>query len=219
MLSRKLLISTVSILIILTACGLAVAKYIHDCQHRLEEVDRYAVPFIVEVMKRTTTWKLDDLEPFMSDKYIGAFPREEWQKELDKLSVLGSLYSFGRPRFISHQPYTKYFICKSALDVYSIETEYENENAVVILKFNNKCGDLELTDIKVNSPLLTSDQDLSNENQDDYDEYEEGIDDLDAFEYQGLDDEEYEQIDTDKKVNKAAKPKSTNKPKGSIYRY
>ena len=142
------------LIVLLAASASALAMYVQNCKQVLREVDRYAQPFIIEVMEAIGTWQYPTIKPFLSEKYLALLTQEEWEKELQELSVLGDLRSFGRPRFVSHTPFTKYAVCESAIDVYSVAAEYEHANAVVRLHFNNSCGDLEVSTFIVTSAAL-----------------------------------------------------------------
>ena len=216
----KLLILSVA-LILLGVSASAFAMYLQNCKQILREVDRYAQPYIITVMEALSTWEYENIAPHLTDKYISLLPPEEWQKELDELAILGELRSFGRPRFVSHTPFTKYFICESAVDVYSVSTEFEHANGVVTWNFVNDCGKFTVSNFRVTSAALkpkpkymeeikTDEQELDLEI--DLEELEKNLppqDDLD------LDNYNFEQApDAPKKAAKEKKP-----PKGRIYRY
>ncbi len=148
------LIIVLGVVIFLSASASALAMYIHTCKQELREVDRYAQPYIIEVMEALATWKYATIEPLLTTRYKSLLTPEEWQTELDELSVLGGLQSFGRPRFVSHTPFKKWAVCESAIDIYSISTEYEAANAQVLLRFENTCGKLEVNSFKVVSNVL-----------------------------------------------------------------
>ena len=71
-------------------------------------------------MEALSEWKFDKIKPFLTTNYIDSLTPEEWQSELDDLSILGELKSFARPGFVNHVPYKKYYICESAVDLYTV---------------------------------------------------------------------------------------------------
>jgi len=132
----------------------AINVYKHYCQQELKEVDRHALPYVVEFMEALESWNYQKIKPYLTDQYNDSLTIEEWQSELKQLSVLGELESFARPRFVSHQPYTRFYVCESAVDLYSVASEYENENAVVRVFFENNCGNLKVKKFLVTSKLI-----------------------------------------------------------------
>ena len=125
----------VLILLLLLASG--AYAYMHHCQQQLREVDRYALAKVVEFMETLETWDYESIKPYLTDRYNDLLTEEEWNLEMDRLGVLGDLRSFDRPRHVSHQQYKKYFVCESAIDMYSVASEYEHDNAVVRIFFDN----------------------------------------------------------------------------------
>ena len=211
----KIIIALIA-LILLAASGSVLAMYLQHCKQELREVDRYAQPYIIQVMEALSTWQYATIEPLLTDQYKAVFSPEEWQKELQQLSVLGELRSFGRPQFVKYATFKKYWVCESAIDVYSVSTEYEHANAVVVFQFLNECGKLSVNTFKVTSSILKQTPD--------YLEDSSTIDEISVDEDVTTDPStsdsnlEENNIEQSKSVapKKSTKPR---KPKGAIYRY
>ena len=126
-------------------------SYIHHCKQEMREVDRYALPKVIEFMEAIDGWNYEAFKPLLSNNYINSLTSEEWKSAIEQLAVLGELKSFARPHFVAHQAYKRYKICESAIDTYSIAAEFEKDNAVIRVFFENNCGKL-----KISSFLVTS---------------------------------------------------------------
>ena len=161
---NKLILGIIVILIfVFSAVG--VYAYNHYCENELREVDRYAQPYIIEVMEALSAWDYSTIKPYLDSEYDESLTLDQWNLEFEKLSVLGELYSFGRPSFVKHSPYKKYLVCESAIEFYSIAAEYENANAVVRFLFDNNCGKLTIKNLAVTSEFLTPKLPQVNNNQ------------------------------------------------------
>lgn len=161
---KKSKIIIVLLLVVLLIFGVsALATYHQDCKQELREVDRYAQPYIIDVMEALSAWNYETIEPFLTENYRTNSSQEEWTNELQKFSRLGGLQSFARPRFVSHTPFKRFWMLESAIDFYAISAEFENANAVVRLSFENKCGDLKVDSIKITSPYFRYQLDDSND--------------------------------------------------------
>lgn len=185
--------------------------YLQHCKQELREVDRYAQPYIIDAMEALSAWQYSAIKPMLTDQYQAVFSNEEWQQELERLSVLGELRSFGRPQFVKHVTFKKYWLCESAIDVYSISSEFEHANAVIVFQFVNDCGKLSVNTFKVTSSILN--------NKPAY--LEEIAVDEDIESNLATEDLDPEGNDLDQQPSAA--PKNTTqkprKPKGAIYRY
>ena len=215
-------------LVLIVAAGASFYAYSHYCKQQLREVDRYALPDVVKFMEALSEWNLEALKPFLSDKYINSLTEEEWQSEFETLSVLGELESFARPNFISHTPFKKYKFCKSAIDMYSVASEFEKDNAVVRIFFNNNCGKLKVRSFIVTSPSVIVNPEYL-ESSDDNQSGEVDIEPLTEAELEGDLDSMYESHQEDSELfdqddeprKKMQKPieKSNPKAHGKSYRY
>lgn len=151
---NKNIIFVLLALILISAVITGVYSYMHNCKQVLREVDRYALPKAVEFMKALDGWNYQAVKPFLTDKYINSLSTQEWQDEFEHLATLGKLESFARPHFVSHQAFKKYKICESAIDVYSIASEFEKDNAVIRIFFENNCGKLKVSSFVVTSKSI-----------------------------------------------------------------
>ena len=196
------------ILLLLLGLATALAAHVKSCKKELREVDRYAVPYIIEFMEVLATWDYKTIEPYLTDRYKNLYSPVEWQKQLDEYSVLGKLYSFARPRFVSHNVFKRYAIFESAIDIYSISTEYEKDNALVQLQFVNHCGSLKVKTIKLKSDSIKTVPDYLR------DLGESNITDLPEDNQSANSQEEDSAVPTE-----PSNPTAKSKPKGKIYRY
>ena len=214
------------ILIVSTVAGFY--SYSHYCKQLLREVDRYALPKVIEFMMALDGWNFETVKPYLTEKYINTLSEKEWQTEFEQLAVLGELESFARPHLVSHKAYKKYKICESAIDMYSVAGEFEKDNAVVRIFFENNCGRLKVASFIVTSRSIQVKPEYMEElNKDGKDEKaieelsgDEIEGDLDSM-YQGNQDEaSLPELDkeTPKQVQKKLK-ESKNKPLGKAYRY
>lgn len=218
-----------SLVIILIGMAIAgIYSYIHNCKQELREVDRYALPKAVEFMKAIDGWNFQAVKPFLTDKYINSLSADEWKNEFEHLAILGRLESFARPHFVSHQSFKKYKICESAIDVYSIASEFEKDNAVIRIFFENNCGELKVGSFLVTSKSIEVKPEFLNQNKHD-EGAEEVIEELTDDELEGDLDLMYESNqedvtlpEIDKETSKKVKKKleeSKSESHGKAYRY
>lgn len=180
---KKLKIIIILSLVVLLIFGVsALARYHQDCKQELREVDRYAQPYIVDVMEALGAWNYEAIEPFLTQNYRTHSSQEEWKNELQKFSGLGGLQSFARPRFVSHTPFKRFWMLESAIDFYAISAEFENANAVVRLSFENNCGNLKVDSIKITSPYFRYQLDDSND--DELENSEAEFEEIDVLNYE-----------------------------------
>ena len=223
----KSLIFSLLAIVTFSAAILGLNYYQHHCQQELREVDRYALPKAIEFMKAIDAWKLDAVKSFFTDKYISSLTEQEWEEEFEKLAILGELESFARPHFVSHKAYQKYFFCEYAIDVYSISSEFEKDNAVIRIFFENNCGKLKIASFLVTSQSIQIEpeylSDIKENNSDD----EEYIEEISNEELEGDLDSMYEKHQEDRqipeheeKINKKLPQKSESKKSsyGKAYR-
>jgi hypothetical protein len=219
------------ILIGLISIAVIVAGYYvysHHCKQMLREVDRYALPAVVEFMKALDGWNLESVRPYLTDKYINSLSEKEWGSEFEKLSILGKLKSFARPNFVSHARYKKYKICESAIDIYSIASEFEKDNAVIKIFFDNNCGKLKISSFLVTSqsikvrPEYLEGVDINEKVEEETEMLsDEEVDaDLDSMYENNQEDAPLPELDeeTSKKIQKSIE-KNKAKPQGKAYRY
>ena len=219
----------ISVLVVLIAASIAGIKaYSHHCLHKLRMVDSYAVPEVIRFMEALTEWNFETLKPFLTERYINSLTPEEWQAELDDLSNLGELRSFARPGFVSHVPYKKFQICESAADLYTVSTEFENDNGVVKITFDNTCGKLKVAKVLIFSPSIKVNPELfenveetkknPKELMEDFSE-DDGEVDLDTL-YEYDQEDSLPELDeaTEKELEQKVK-ESNNESSGKIYRY
>ena len=230
MMRKKTIIISLLVLII-TMTGVASGySYSQHCKQVLREVDRYALPEVIRFMETLSDWDLEKVKPFFSEDYIKSLSEEEWQSEFEKLSVLGELQSFARPNFVAHQAYKKYKFCESAIDMYSVASEFDKDNAVVRIFFNNDCGKLSIRSFIVTSRSIVTEPDYLEENSNarkNQSELENNIEDildedidvnLDDMVESNLDDDEIP-VKTDIQSSQAPKNKNDNQSQGKVYRY
>jgi|GEM_PF-5494492 len=227
MISKKnVIVFVVAILVGIVIAG--IYSYLHYCKQEMREVDRYALPKVIEFMQAIDGWNYEAVKPFLTDKYINSLSADEWQSEFEKLSVLGALKSFARPNFVSHQGYRKYKICESAIDMYSVASEFDKDNAVIRIFFENNCGKIKVSSFIVTSRSIIVKPDYLERNKNDK-KNEETISELTDDELEGDLDSMYEWNQEDeplpelngKETERSIKEndKAKNKAHGKAYRY
>lgn len=121
---------------------------------RIREADRFNVPVIELVMSQLSSWKYDALEPYLGKKFIKAFAREEFQQELDELSILGKIVSYQHIRHVNHSRYKHWLYGQCAANKYSVSTKFEKDKGIVIFNLNHCFEDVEVTFFRVHSKAL-----------------------------------------------------------------
>ena len=149
----KIIIGVVIGVFVLIAVGAAWALQEINAE-RIREADRFNVPVIEQLMPQLSNWNYDDLKPYLGKKFIQALPREEFQKELDALSILGKMLSFQAPRHVSHTRYKHWLYGQCAINKYSVSTKFAKDKGVVIFKLNHCLENTEVTFFQVHSKAL-----------------------------------------------------------------
>jgi hypothetical protein len=217
----------VLLMIIIGAVTAGIYSYMHNCKQEMREVDRYALPKAIEFMEAIDGWNYQAIKPLLSNNYINSLSAEEWKSEIEQLAVLGELKSFARPHFVSHQAYKRYKICESAIDSYSIASEFEKDNAVIRIFFENNCGKLKVISFLVTSRSIVVKPEYLEDNKNDR-EMKKSIEELTNDDIEGDLDLMYEESQEDtslpeldeaasKKVQKKLE-ESKGKSHGKVYR-
>ncbi len=217
----------VLLVILIGAVSAVIYSYMHNCKQELREVDRYALPKVIEFMEAIDGWNYQAVKPLLTDKYINSLSAEEWKSEFEQLAILGELKSFARPNFVSHQTYKRYEIFESAIDMYSIASEFEKDNAVIRIFFENNCGELKVSSFLVTSKLIVVTPEYLKGNKNDGGR-EKSIEeltnddmegDLDSMYEESQEDESLPELDeaASKKVKKKLE-ESKGKSHGKVYR-
>ncbi len=230
--TKKNIIISSAVILLIAASIAGIKAYSHHCLQQLRVVDSYAIPEVISFMEALSDWDFDKIKPFLTDYYIDSLTPEEWQSELDKLSVLGELLSFARPGFVTHVPYKKYYVCESAADLYTVTSEFENDNGVVKITFDNNCGKLKVAkllifspSIKVNPELFENVDEAKKNPKEILDDFsvDEGEVDLDTMYESHQDDAPLPELDEEaaKEVEKklSEPKKKSKKSSGQIYKY
>lgn len=224
---NKPILFSLLIIGIFSAVIFGLNYYQHHCKQELREVDRYALPKAIEFMKAIDAWKLDAVKSFFTEKYISSLTEQEWKEEFEKLAVLGELKSFARPHFVSHKAYQKYFFCEYAIDIYSISSEFEKDNAVIRIFFENNCGKLKIGSFLVTSRSIQIEPEYLSDIKENSIDDEENIEEISNEELEGDLDSIYEkhqenrqEPENEEKINKILPNKSENKKNsyGKAYR-
>ncbi len=230
--TKKNIIISSAVILLIAASIAGIKAYSNHCLDKLRMVDSYAVPEVIRFMEALGEWDFDKIKPFLTERYINSLTPEEWDAEIKKLSILGELKSFARPGFVSHVPYKKYYICESAADLYTVSSEFENDNAVVKITFDNECGKLKVATLLIFSPSIKVNpeyfekskevEDAQKNPEEILDEFSdnEGEVDLDSLYEHNQEDEPLPELDeaTQKKIEKKLK-ETKKKSQGQIYKY
>ena len=120
----------------------------------IREADRFNVPVIKEVMSKLSLWDYESVKPYLNKKFIKSLSQEEFQKELDNLSILGKVKKIKHIRHVSHSRYDPWLFSSCAINKYSVSTDFEKDSGVVIFKINQCYEKITITFFQVHSKLL-----------------------------------------------------------------
>lgn len=151
--NTKVIVTTVISLLAVLAGG-AVWVLQHASAERIREADRFNVPVIEQMMSELSNWSYDDLQPYLEKNFIQALPKEEFQSELNALSILGQILSFQAPLHVTHLPYKHWLYGQCAVNKYSVSTKFEKGKGVVIFKLNHCFENVKVTFFQVHSDAL-----------------------------------------------------------------
>lgn len=146
-----LMIILLSVLII---AGIIVGKLRSEGAELIREADRFNVPVVKQVMSELSKWDYVSLTPYLNKKFTILFTKEEFQKELDNLSVLGDVKKIKHIRHAGHKRYKNWLFSICAVNKYSVSTVFEKGNGTVVIDLNHCYKRVKVTFFQVHSKLL-----------------------------------------------------------------
>lgn len=149
----KIIISIVVIAVFLMA-GLLVTKVRSEGAELVREADRFNVPIVKEVMSELSEWNYERLMPYVNKGFIKVFSKQEFQKELDHLSVLGRVKNIKHIRHAGHKRYKHWLFSSCAVNKYSVSTEFEKGKGTVVFDLNQCHKKVKVTFFQVHSKSL-----------------------------------------------------------------
>lgn len=142
---------------ILAAVVFAVSEFVKlraEGAELVREADRFNIPIVNKMMVGLSAWDYKDLKPYLDEGFMKIFPDEEFQKELDNLSILGEVKKVKHIRHAGHKRYKNWLYTVCAVNKYSVSTEFEKGNGNVVFDVNHCHKNVEVTYFQVHSKEL-----------------------------------------------------------------
>lgn len=142
------------LLSVLITAGIIVGKLRSEGAELIREADRFNVPVVKQLMSELSKWDYESLTPYLNKKFTILFTKEEFQKELDNLSVLGEVKKIKHIRHAGHKRYKNWLFSICAVNKYSVSTVFEKGNGTVVIDLNHCYKRVKVTFFQVHSKLL-----------------------------------------------------------------
>lgn len=149
-----LIICLILVLIVLGVAGAGVAQLRQEGAELVREADRFNIPVVKKMMAELSNWDYIKLKPYLNKSFEEVFPDEEFQKELDNLSILGKVKNIKHIRHAGHKRYKNWLYTLCAVNKYSVSTEFEKGNGNVVFDINHCHKKAEVTFFQVHSKEL-----------------------------------------------------------------
>ena len=141
-------------LVILMMAGLVIVKARSEGAELVREADRFNIPVVKQVMSVLPKWNYESLLPYMNKSFSKVFSKEEFQKELDNLSILGDVKAIKHIRHSGHKRYKHWLFHSCAVNKYSVSTVFEKGKGTVIIDLNHCYKKVKVTFFQVHSEVL-----------------------------------------------------------------
>jgi len=138
----------------LMATGLVVGKMRSEGAELVREADRFSVPVVKQVMTVLQKWDYESLLPYMNKSFKKTFSKQEFQKELDNLSILGDVKAIKYIRHSGHKRYKHWLFHSCAVNKYSVSTIFEKGKGTVVMDLNHCYKKVKVTFFQVHSKVL-----------------------------------------------------------------
>ncbi len=148
------IISIIIIFVTLLATGLVVGKMRSEGAELVREADRFNIPVVKQVMLVLPKWNYESLLPYMNKSFNKIFSKEEFQKELDNLSILGDVKAIKHIRHSGHKRYKHWLFHSCAVNKYSVSTVFEKGKGTVVMDLNHCYKKVKVTFFQVHSEVL-----------------------------------------------------------------
>lgn len=149
----KIVLMIILLSVLITA-GIIVGKLRSEGAELIREADRFNVPVVKQLMSELSKWDYESLTPYLNKKFTILFTKEEFQKELDNLSVLGEVKKIKHIRHAGHKRYKNWLFSICAVNKYSVSTVFEKGNGTVVIDLNHCYKRVKVTFFQVHSKLL-----------------------------------------------------------------
>ena len=144
------------LLLFFVAIVLVIGKFRNEGAELVREADRFNVPVVKSVMSELSKWNYESLTPHLSKEFTKIFTAEEFQKELDNLSILGEVKKIKYIRHAGHKRYKNWLFSSCAVNKYSVSTEFEKGNGTVVMDLNHCYRRVKVTFFQVHSKILSN---------------------------------------------------------------
>ncbi len=148
------IISIIIIFVMLMATGLVVGKMRSEGAKLVREADRFNIPVVKQVMSVLPKWNYESLLPYMNKSFKKTFSKEEFQKELNNLSILGDVKEIKHIRHAGHKRYKHWLFHSCAVNKYSVSTVFERGKGTVVMDLNHCYKKVKVTFFQVHSEVL-----------------------------------------------------------------
>ena len=148
------IVLTIIVLAILVIAGLVAGKTRSEGAEFVREADRFNVPVVKQVMSVLPKWDYESLLPYMNKSFSKVFSKEEFQKELDNLSILGDVKAIKHIRHSGHKRYKHWLFHSCAVNKYSVSALFEKGKGTVIMDLNHCYKKVKVTFFQVHSEIL-----------------------------------------------------------------
>lgn len=149
-----LIICLILVFVVLGIAGAGVVQLRQEGAELVREADRFNIPVVKKMMAALSTWDYKNLKPYLDKNFTKIFPDKEFQKELDKLSILGKVKKIKYIRHAGHKRYKNWLYSACAVNKYSVSTEFENGKGNVVFDVNHCYKNAEVTFFQVHSKTL-----------------------------------------------------------------
>jgi len=144
-------------IVVLAAVVFAVSELIKlraEGAELVREADRFNMPVVNQMMAELSAWDYENLKPYLDEGFMEIFPDEEFQKELDDLSILGDVKNIRHIRHAGHKRYENWLYTLCAVNKYSVSTDFEKGRGNVVFDLNHCHEKVEVTFFQVYSKAL-----------------------------------------------------------------
>jgi|GEM_PF-5673358 len=149
----KILLSIVILIVVVFAIT-ALIKLRAQGAELVREADRFNIPVVKQTMAELSAWDYKKLKPYLDDGFLELFPDQEFQKELDNLSILGDVKNIRHIRHAGHKRYKNWLYTVCAVNKYSVSTDFEKGRGNVVFDLNHCHEKVEVTFFQVHSKAL-----------------------------------------------------------------
>ena len=134
--------------------GLVVGKTRSEGAELVREADKFNIPVVKQIMSVLPKWNYESLLPYMNKSFNKTFSKEEFQKELDNLSILGDVKAIKHIRHSGHKRYKHWLFHSCAVNKDLVSTLFEKGKGTVVMDLNQCYKKVKVTFFQVHSKVL-----------------------------------------------------------------